>query len=146
MKSKLPFYKQETRYSCVPACLRMVLASLGLDLSETELRTGCDCTPFGTDALNAVDAARRLGFPKTAKYTLSLDELESLIASGHYPIVFVNLGPIDGLDDEHALVVTEVSHTSISVHDPLQGERILPHDTFSAAWAMMHRLVILIER
>ena len=146
MRSKPPFYKQETRYSCVPACLRIVLAGFGLDLSEAELRTLCDCTAFGTDALKAVDAVRQLGFPQTAKYTLSINELETLVAGGHYPIAFVNLGPIDGIDDEHALVITEMSHTEISVYDPLQGERILSRDTFCAAWAMMHNLVILVER
>jgi hypothetical protein len=57
--------QQETRYSCVPACLRIVLAHLGLTLTETELRTLCDCTPFGTDALKAVDAVRQLGFSKS---------------------------------------------------------------------------------
>ena len=75
MPLKPPFLKQETRYSCVPACLRMVLSSPGLDVPEAELRARCDCTAFGTDALKAVDAVRQLGFPGTAKYNLSLDEL-----------------------------------------------------------------------
>lgn len=38
--------KQETPYSCVPACLRMVLSSFGLELQEAELRTLCDCTTY----------------------------------------------------------------------------------------------------
>jgi hypothetical protein len=83
---------------------------------------------------------------KTAKYTLTIDELEGLVANGYSPIVFVNLGPIDGIDDEHALVIIELSPAEVTVYDPLQGERILPRDTFSAAWAMMHRLTILVER
>lgn len=73
MKSKPPFHKQETRYSCVPACLRMVLGSFGLEITESELRARCDCTPFnGTNALQAVDAARELGFAGTTKHNLSL--------------------------------------------------------------------------
>jgi ABC-type bacteriocin/lantibiotic exporter with double-glycine peptidase domain len=60
---KLPFYRQETPDSCVPACLRMVLAGLGVDRAEAVLRQMCDCTMLGTDALNVVDAARQLGFP-----------------------------------------------------------------------------------
>ena len=75
----------------------MVLGSFGVDISESALRTRCDCTPYGTDALMAVDAARALGFVKTAKYTLSLAELKTVVAGGHYPIVFVDLNPIDGL-------------------------------------------------
>ena len=85
MPLKPPFHKQETRYSCVPACLRMVLGSFGVDISESELRTRCDCTPYGTDALMAVDAARALGFVKTAKYTLSLEELKTVVTAGPCP-------------------------------------------------------------
>jgi hypothetical protein len=76
----------------------MILGRFGVDISESELRTRCDCTPYGTDALMAVDAARVLEFVKTAKYTLSLAELRTLVTGGHCPIVFVDLKPIDGLD------------------------------------------------
>lgn len=121
MPLKPPFHKQETRYSCVPACLRMVLGSFGVDISESELRTRCDCTPYGTEALMAVDAARALGFVKTAKYTLSLAELQTVVTDGHYPIVFVDLNPIAGLDAIHAMVVADVSGQEVVVLDPLQG-------------------------
>jgi ABC-type bacteriocin/lantibiotic exporter with double-glycine peptidase domain len=146
MKSKPQFYQQETRYSCVPACLRIVLSSFGLNISEPEVRNLCDCTPFGTEALKVVDAARQLGFSQSSKYTLSIDELETMVANGNYPIVLVNLIPIDGIVDSHALVVIEMNRTIVKVFDPLSGERILPYETFFAAWAMMHSLVILIEQ
>jgi hypothetical protein len=42
-----PFYKQETRYSCAPACLRMALSALGIDVEESYLRHLTDCTPLG---------------------------------------------------------------------------------------------------
>jgi hypothetical protein len=88
----------------------MVLGGFGLDLSESELRTRCDATPvYGTDALLAVDAMRDLGFSRTAKYTLSFAELELLIAAGHSPIAFVDLKPIDGVDDIQAVVVIGIS-------------------------------------
>src|SRR5215216_1576709 len=146
MRSKLPFYKKETSYSCVPACLRMVLASFGVDVSETRLRQLCDCTTFGTEALKAVDVARQLGFAQSAKYTLTIDELENLIAAGHYPIVFVNLLPVDAVEDAHALVVLALSKAAVTVYDPLYRERTLPRETFCAAWAMMHGLAIIIEK
>jgi Peptidase_C39 like family len=41
MQSKLPFYRQEKPYSCVPACLRMVLAAKGYVVSESVLRERC---------------------------------------------------------------------------------------------------------
>src|SRR5437867_1386166 len=105
MPSKPPFYKQETPDSCVPACLRMVLGSFGLSIAESELRSRCDCTPyFGTNALMVVDIARQFGFAGTAKHTMTLQELHMVLTDGHHPIVFVDLSPIDGIQNVHAMV------------------------------------------
>ena len=70
-----PFHKQETRYACAPACMRMVLAALGYPMAEEVLRVLTDCSPLGTDAFQVVAAARQLGFLASRKYTLaSLEE------------------------------------------------------------------------
>lgn len=71
----------------MPACLRMILLSFGVDKPESELRVRCDPTILGTSALGAVDAARLIGFGASAKYTLTPDELKNLVAAGRYPIV-----------------------------------------------------------
>jgi hypothetical protein len=92
----------------------------------------------------AVEAARALEFVKTAKYTLSLAELRTVVTDGHCPIVFVDLHPIDGLDAIHAMVVVEVSEQAVVVLDPLQGERRFPVDIFTAAWARRHNLALLV--
>ena len=146
MPSKPPFHEQETRFSCVPACLRMVLLSFGVDIPESRLRVLCDSTILGTNALKAVDAARKLGFLASAKYTLALEELKNLVAAGQYSIVFVSLLPIDARDDNHALVVIGFRQQHVIVLDPLTGERAIPLPTFTAAWGMRHNLAILIER
>jgi ABC-type bacteriocin/lantibiotic exporter with double-glycine peptidase domain len=125
----------------------MVLGSFGLELPEEELRALCDCTPaFGTDALMVVEAARQLGFPLTAKHNLQLTELEATVNQGNFPIVFVNLGPLDGLDEQHALVVVEMSESVVTVYDPLFGERSLERESFSAAWGLKRNLTILVAR
>ena len=124
----------------------MVLGSLGLDLTESELRTLCDCTAFGTDALKAVEAARQLGFPNTTKHNLLLSELETLVKDGHYPIAFLGLAPIDGFDEQHTVVVIEMSESAVVVYDPLYGERTLPRDIFNAAWGLQLNLTILVVR
>ena len=54
--------------------------------------------------------------------------------------------PLDGYKGGHAFVVIEAAQDSVTVYDPLHGERILPRTTFTTAWAMMHNLTILIER
>lgn len=113
-------------------------------MSEEELRERCDCTPFGTEALKAIDVARDLGFSKTVKCTLSFAELMTQLDLGLYPIVFVNLLPLEGVKDAHAMVVIAVTSTHIRVFDPLQSERLFPISSFSTAWAMMNHLAILV--
>ena len=94
----------------------------------------------------AVEAARALGFVKTAQYTLSLAELQTVVTAGHCPIVFVDLNPIDGLEAIHAMVVVDVSEQEVVVLDPLQGERRFPVYVCTAAWARRHNLAILVVR
>ncbi len=141
---KLPFYRQETPDSCVPACLRMVLAGLGVDQTEAVLRQMCDCTMLGTDALNVVDAARQLGFPLAHKENLAIEQLTSVLWSGCFPIVYVNLSLIDGEAGIHAMVAIAADDRYIQVYDPLEGERQLEKQLFDAAWGMTNRLTILI--
>jgi ABC-type bacteriocin/lantibiotic exporter with double-glycine peptidase domain len=144
MRSKPRFHKQETTYSCVPACLRIVLSSFDIAIPEAELRDRCDCTPFGTEALKAVDVARALGFSNTIKATLNFDELVEQLEAGYYPIILVNLLPIDGIKDAHAIVSLEAKPNYVKVYDPLKGERILPTSTLMTAWTMMSNLTILV--
>ena len=69
----------------------MVLSGFGIHYSEAELCRICDCTMFGTEAFQAVKAARSLGFPKTNKYNLTLKDLTILLLDERYPIVYVEL-------------------------------------------------------
>lgn len=124
----------------------MVFGSFGADIAERELRERCDCTAYGTDALKAVDAARQFGFAGTAKHTLTLEELRTVVTEGQHPIVFIDLSPIDGTEDIHTLVVVDVSQYEVRVLDPLKGERVLPLQTFNTAWALRHNLAIIVER
>lgn len=122
----------------------MVLAGLGKDLSEAELRARCDCTVFGTEAFKAVDALKKLGFSRSQKTNLSLTELTDLLASGVYPIVYINLRPIDGIQCNHAVVVVAVTDTTCTIFDPLSAERSLPLSAFETGWQLMNRLAILV--
>lgn len=124
----------------------MVLAAHGLEVFEAELRTHSDCTFDGTSALKAVDAARQLGFPGTSKQNLSLNELTNLVSQGHFPIVYVEMYPIDGIYQVHALVVIGISEFAVQALDPARGERLILRDIFHFAWKLRLYLTILIER
>lgn len=142
-----PFHKQETRYSCAPACMRMVLAALGHPMAEDLLRVLTDCSPVGTEAFQVVEAARQLGLSASRKYTLaSLEELTTLLSEGHWPIVYVDLWPLHGglSGQYHAMVVIALDPTAVTVLDPLHGERQLPREDFQAAWSAMRYLTIVL--
>lgn len=125
----------------------MVLGHYGVDMPEQELRTLCDCTAaFGTDALALVEGARQLGFPLTTKHNLEFADLVELVAGGYFPIVFVNLGPLDGVDEKHALLAVEANETTVTVYDPYYGERHLSAEIFRASWSLQRNLAILVAR
>ena len=124
----------------------MIFSSLDFEITEAELRDACDCTRLGTDALQAVDVARRLGFPATAKHTLNLKELSELIEAGVFPIVILSQLPLSGIRETHALIVTEVGDDFVEVLDPAIGVRKLSLDVFNVAWGIRHYLTIIIER
>jgi ABC-type bacteriocin/lantibiotic exporter with double-glycine peptidase domain len=124
----------------------MVLLGFNMDVAEADLRRLCDCNFSGTSALKAVNAARQLGFARTAKHMLSVDDLEAVVTDGKFPIVFVDLTPIDGLCEAHAFVVIGVSGSDIQVYDPAKGERFIPRRVFALAWARRHQLAIIVER
>lgn len=125
----------------------MVLAALGRPMTEDLLRVVTDCSPLGTEAFQVVEAARQFGYTASRKYTLaSLDELTTLVAEGHWPIVYVDLWPLQGglSGQYHAMVVIAHDPTHVTVLDPLHGERRVPREDFQEAWSAMHCLTIVI--
>jgi len=87
-----------------------------------------------------------VGLHRKTKDNLSLEALRELIADGHSPIVFVDLRPIDGVRDSHAMVILSVGEQEIAVLDSLVGERTLPLRIFDSAWTMALNLTILVQQ
>lgn len=124
----------------------MVLSHFDLSVSEAELRARCDCTIFGADAPYVVDVTRQLGCAKTDIFNLSPDELQTNLDEGRFPIVYVNLLPIDGREGTHVLVALEIGYDAVTVYDPDQGERLLPIGAFFRAWELKRNLAIIVDK
>jgi ABC-type bacteriocin/lantibiotic exporter with double-glycine peptidase domain len=75
----------------------------------------------------------------------SLDEATVLV-EGHWPIVYVDLWPLQGgvSGQYHALVVIDLDAAQVTVLDPLYGERRVPREDFQEAWSAMRFLTIVI--
>ena len=147
LKSKPPLLPQETAESCLPACLRMVLAAHGVEVSEARLRRLCRCRlNWGTEPEAAIRAAQQLGFRRSVvEYHLNLYYLRDYLALGLFPIVGVSLRPLRGLIADHAQVVVRITGKRVSVLDPLFGEWHLRPEVFEAAWALTGYLTLIIQ-
>jgi ABC-type bacteriocin/lantibiotic exporter with double-glycine peptidase domain len=122
----------------------MVIASFGEMRSEEELRELCDCTIFGTSAVELVRAARSLGFIGTRKYSLRLEDLKDFAEQGYYPIVYVVLS--GQTQDVHALVMLSISENNVAVLDPKGGRRELPLSSFIQMWSPMNNIAVVVAR
>ena len=122
----------------------MVLASFGVIKSEAELRELCDCTIFGTAAVELVRAAHQLGFTASRKYSLTLADLEEFTRQGYWPIVYVVLSVGGPAPDVHSLLVISVTEAEVRVLDPQRGSRLISIEAFSAMWAAIRNLAVVI--
>jgi len=118
----------------------MVLAALGVEKSEAELRSLCECDETGTSPSNAVKAAVDCGFD-AYKANLIFEELEDLISQGITPIVFTRV--FESSIYSHAVVVYKISKEKVFILDPETGERKLDKNAFVEIWS--RGLTIIVE-
>jgi ABC-type bacteriocin/lantibiotic exporter with double-glycine peptidase domain len=132
----VPHYRQSNPGACLPACVRMVLASFGAKYSEAKLATVLGSYEFGTPS-SRVQRLSKLRYHVQYR-VFSLEELQASLKQGLYPIVFVDADFLPWADFSgfHALVLVEITSSEVVLFDPAQEEapsRLLL-DGFLAAW------------
>lgn len=137
---KPPHFFQTHYESCVPTCIRMILASFNFEISEFDLRNLCRCDSDGTLPSYAVKAVIECGFD-VYQANLVFEELENLISQNITPIVFIRFDA--NVNYSHAVVVYEISKGEIYVLDPEIGERKIEMNQFAEIWS--RGLTIVIE-
>ena len=133
----VPHFQQELEYSCVAACVRMVLAHYGDIRSEAELRLLLDTQPTGTRAGNLM----RLSGSAFEVYLRpsNLVELERVLADNQPAIGFLQTGNLEywSMDIFHTAVVVGVDAITVALLDPYF--EMAPQTTsllsFEKAWA-----------
>lgn len=113
---------------------------------KSELRELCDCTIFGTPAIELTRAARSLGFPNSRKFSLTIADLEEFTDQGYFPIIYGVVQLDNSLPDVHAMIVTSVLTTEIEVLDPKQGHQRITLREFTVMWAPMRNVAVVIAR
>lgn len=136
----IPFFAQERIESCVPACVRMILAACGIKKSEQDIYTCCRTDVDGTlpSAAAACFAAHDL---KSLAVRLNgLDDLRVHIQrKDSFAILFVQLAPLTGISVIHAVVLDTLDESKQEIHvlDPAfppDGKRVWTMDQFALGW------------
>jgi ABC-type bacteriocin/lantibiotic exporter with double-glycine peptidase domain len=146
MSSKPPFFRQGRSDTCALACLRMLLAQHGLQVSEDELLLAAIMEPGGVHIEELARLAGHYGLQPQIQ-RLQLNAMKDLVAQEIFPIVFLNRMPLDQEFAIHTVIPIRFSPRFVTVLDPLRGERRITIRKFEAArrwlteWAVVCRPV-----
>ena len=144
----VPHYPQADDGYCLPACIQMVLAYLGLSLTQDLLARKLDVhPPLGAPASNV--ARLRSDVLDVTFTSGSLDDLRAHLARGNPPIVFVQAGEFPhwrGHVSQHAVVVVGADEQAVHVLDPAAGAAPIPVSTgdFLLAWSELDYIYTLV--
>lgn len=148
---KLPFFKQESWYTCGPACLRMVLAFFGITKTEAEIIKECDTTELGTTTVKISTAAYKLGLKSSPLKNANIDDIKIELRKGRPVIVLIDssylYGGISGFG--HFIVLVGFSDEEIIYHDPdvKEGKYVRSKNvTFQKAWEATRCWMISMEK
>ena len=143
----VPYFRQEFNYSCVAACVRMVIAHYGRNESEDDVRQLLGTTPRGTRAANVTNVVQ-LGFD--VRFGASnLSQLQTMLVANVPPIIFLLTGTLNywETNDAHAVVLIGVDSASVHLNDPFFDTfpQQTPLANFQRAWATTGHLSAFIR-
>lgn len=145
----VPHIQQEREYSCLPACVRMVLAFYDEQRSEDELRRLLRTRVTGTSPANLMLNLPDIGFD-AAVFNGSMTLLRDHIAERTPCIVHLWTAPLPHWEHSviHAVVVTGITEDMIVINDPAWETPALaiPLSDFLDAWSATDHTLILIRR
>lgn len=137
---KLPLFQQAQSHTCLPTCIRIVLAYWGRQHSEAELAQACGTLPvWGTTPAEAVEGLERLGYRALWFENVSLERLLQLLEQGWPVIVFLRATDLPhGRSGLYAVVVAALEAGEVVCADPALGTEVrLILSDFLRAWSAL---------
>lgn len=133
----LTYFPQSADGQCLPACARMLLAYLGLLMSESEVAKVLEAKSYGAPSF-AVKRLRNLGFVVDYR-EWSIAEVTAALQDKKPVLIFVRTGFLEYWHEDvaHALIIVGVeSERQFWVNDPTREEAPLAvsWDGLLAAW------------
>ncbi len=130
MSTGLPLYRQEKEHTCALACLRMVLASYGIDVEESALEDQAHMEPDGTEIGELERLARQFGLVADIQEA-TVEQLQNLLAEGKLPITYIDRALFDLNPRQrakhsirnaiiHSVIPTRITPGFVTFHDPRQ--------------------------
>ncbi|MBC8181706.1 C39 family peptidase [candidate division KSB1 bacterium] len=141
---KPKLHRQETSYSCMVACLNMVLDFYGIEEDESSLRKKSKTKFYGTHPINIVECAKSFGFEAYVN-SFDFNKLQVLLRQ-NLPVI-TNIIKHDG--DEfyiHSVVVYRIERNSIYLLDPEDGEIKTSCKKFETLWGQNDYIGIVISK
>ena len=129
----VPYYRQETDYTCGAASLQMALAYLGKYFPQRALvRHLKPSVRTGIAARNMIRFAKAQGFHCYTKYNATLRDIKHFLKI-KLPVI---VGFIEPLGNEgHYAVVTRIKENNIILHDPWNGKDfVMSISAFRKRW------------
>lgn len=116
----IPYFKQETNYTCGAACMRMVLAAMGIKKTEKQLANLLQTNKkIGTWHKNIPELAEKYLFDYTIVREAKFSNLKEYSKNGWHTIVCFTRESVP-----HYAVVKKVSFHRIYLLDPYYGPEV----------------------
>ena len=137
MKLKIPYFRQETNTTCGVACVKMVLAFHGKEISEIELEDACETSWLGNTCGEIVSGIKKLGFEAEEVDNVTIKYLSAQLKKNSPLVALIDpavlYGGLEGFG--HFVVITGIEDDKIYYHDP-DLDRDLTKDItdFMKAW------------
>ncbi len=129
----VPFYKQDTNYTCGPTALQMVFAYYGVRVSEKELTERLDTeTSTGTKHEPMIEIAREEGFFVYVNNHASLEEVGYILGL-NIPVIVHYIEPSS--EEGHYAVAVDLTDENILLNDSWNGEQFtIAREDFIRRW------------
>jgi len=151
IKLEVPYFRQEKWFTCGPACLRMIFAYLGIDVTEKAMETTCETTELGTIPTQISTGAAKLGLGAIATKNADLEDLRRNLEDRLPVIVLIDpsyiYGEIAGFG--HFVVVVGIENGEIIYHDPDVSEgkfRRCEIGKFLSAWDIFKKWMVVCKQ
>ncbi len=145
----IPYYKQQTPFTCALAVLRMVFAYFGRETTEVELARVVGFNPkFGVSMSDLAKACKIMNFDYKLMRYAKIEDIKNFISEHLFPIVLLKAAVYEKVSGEHGhfVIVKDITDKNVIINDPDRmygGEnKSVDISIFTKAWNASKRWLL----